>query len=360
MNLEKAVSLGDLRIQLSKTAIRFSRDGNSEVPLSIFFFSPRYLWCFFIRSRKLDCNTAGVQKNGGHDWKWGGEIAFWDRRRVWNNCSNDTITLVGSSGTDAVWIYALTYGGGIVSGDRISCEFFVGNGCTAVLTTQASTKVYKSLGSRCSEQLLEARIGSDALLVVIPDPVTCFSTARYAQKQVFRVVADSSSLLLVDWITSGRHESGERWEFQLYKSTNQILLADDDDRPLFVDSVLLEQGSISSISDRMLDYQVIAMVVILGPKLKNIQNQVQENVKRLMSDQLHMPYSGVRASSNHAKPNSSSSFNKPPLVASCSPFGPKGMGVVVRIAATTTESVYKFLNHQLSGMESLIGVLPYR
>ncbi|CAI0387987.1 unnamed protein product [Linum tenue] len=182
---------------------------------------------------------------------------------------------VGSAGTDAVWIYALTYGGGIVSvrccfsyltlyGDRISCEFFVGNGCTAVLTTQASTKVYKSLGSRCSEQLLEARIGSDALLVVIPDPVTCFSTARYAQKQVFRVVANSSSLLLVDWITSGRHESGEKWEFQLYKSTNQILLVDDDDRPLFVDSVLLEQGSISSIADRMLDYQVIAMIVILG------------------------------------------------------------------------------------------------
>ncbi|CAI0387986.1 unnamed protein product [Linum tenue] len=268
---------------------------------------------------------------------------------------------VGSAGTDAVWIYALTYGGGIVSGDRISCEFFVGNGCTAVLTTQASTKVYKSLGSRCSEQLLEARIGSDALLVVIPDPVTCFSTARYAQKQVFRVVANSSSLLLVDWITSGRHESGEKWEFQLYKSTNQILLVDDDDRPLFVDSVLLEQGSISSIADRMLDYQVIAMIVILGPKLKNIQNQVQESVKRLMSDQLHMPYSGVRASSNHAKPNSSSAFNnKPQLVASCSPFGPKGVGVVVRIAATTTESVYKFLNHQLSGMESLIGVPPYR
>eukprot|EP00261_Vitis_vinifera_P033083 XP_019074326.1 PREDICTED: urease accessory protein D [Vitis vinifera] len=49
---------------------------------------------------------------------------------------------VGSSITDAVWIYSLTYGGGIVSGDSISCGFTIGDGCTTVLTTQASTKVF--------------------------------------------------------------------------------------------------------------------------------------------------------------------------------------------------------------------------
>eukprot|EP00257_Ricinus_communis_P023428 XP_015583412.1 urease accessory protein D isoform X2 [Ricinus communis] len=142
-------------------------------------------------------------------------------------------TKVGPSKTDAVWIYTLTYGGGIVSGDSISCEFIIGHGCTAVLTTQASTKVYKSLGSKCSEQILEARIGSDSLLAVIPDPVTCFSTARYSQKQIFRVLSDSS-LVVVDWITSGRHESGEKWDFELYKSSNNIFL--DDDQPLFLDT----------------------------------------------------------------------------------------------------------------------------
>lgn len=62
---------------------------------------------------------------------------------------------VGSSETDAVWVYTLTYGGGIVSGDSISCEITVADACTAVLTTQASTKVYKSLGSKSSEQILE-------------------------------------------------------------------------------------------------------------------------------------------------------------------------------------------------------------
>eukprot|EP00261_Vitis_vinifera_P037569 XP_019078812.1 PREDICTED: urease accessory protein D isoform X3 [Vitis vinifera] len=232
---------------------------------------------------------------------------------------------VGSSITDAVWIYSLTYGGGIVS-------------------------VYKSVGSKCSEQVLEARIGSNALLAIIPDPVTCFSTARYSQKQVFRVFSDSC-LVIVDWITSGRHATGEKWDFELYKSSNHIFL---DDQPLFLDTVLLEQGSVSSIAERMKDYQVIAMLVLLGPTLKHIQNQVQEDVKRMMSEQLRFPSTatGRHRSSDHR-------LLKPTFIASCSPFGPKGIGVVVRIAATTTESVYSFLRHQLAGMEPLLGVPPY-
>ncbi|XP_038995755.1 urease accessory protein D-like [Hibiscus syriacus] len=260
---------------------------------------------------------------------------------------------VGPSETDAVWVYTLTYGGGIVSGDSILVEFTIGDGCTAVLTTQSSTKVYESLGSKCSEQLLEARIGSGALFVVIPDPVTCFSTARYSQKQVFRLVSDSN-LVIVDWLTSGRHESGEKWDFKLYRSTNYIFA--EGNRSVFLDTVLLEQGSPVNIAERMHEYQDIAMVIIYGPKLKFVQDQVQENVKRLMSQQLHIPLTNTGC---RAKTNSDSCSIRPAFIASCSAFGPKGMGVVVRIASTTTEAVYKFLHHQLTGMEPLLGVSPY-
>ncbi|TYH37622.1 hypothetical protein ES332_D12G053000v1 [Gossypium tomentosum] len=260
---------------------------------------------------------------------------------------------VGSSITDAVWIYSLTYGGGIVSGDSISVEFTIGDGCTAVLTTQSSTKVYKTLGSKCSEQVLEARIGSGALFVVIPDPVTCFSTARYSQKQVFRVVSDSS-LVIVDWFTSGRHESGEKWDFELYRSSNCIFA--EGNQPVFLDTVLLEQSSPVDIAERMHEYQVIAMVLIYGPKLKHVQDQVQENVKRLMSQQLQIPSTRLGCC---AKTNSDNCLVRPAFIASCSAFGPKGMGVVVRVASTTTEAVYRFLHHQLAGMEPLLGVSPY-
>jgi len=42
---------------------------------------------------------------------------------------------------------------------------------------------------------------------------------------------------MVDWITSGRHESGEKWDFDLYKSTNNIFL--EDGQPLFLDTVIV-------------------------------------------------------------------------------------------------------------------------
>ncbi|KAK1439385.1 hypothetical protein QVD17_05202 [Tagetes erecta] len=256
----------------------------------------------------------------------------------------------GRSEIDAVWIYTLTYGGGIVSGDCISFDLTIDDDCTAVLTTQASTKVYKSVALKCSEQMMEARVGSGSLLVVIPDPVTCFSTAKYSQKQVFRIMS-GSSLLVVDWITSGRHESGEKWDFTLYKSTNHIYM---EAKPLFLDTVLLENGNVTSIAERMKDYQVIAMVILLGPKLKDIQNQIQEDVKKMMSEQLHVPSTRERT-----KAINGDGYTKPSLIASCNSFGPKGIGVVVRIAATTTESVYSFLHCQLSGMEPMLGLRPY-
>jgi urease accessory protein UreH len=57
--------------------------------------------------------------------------------------------------------------------------------------------------------------------------------ARYHQKQVFHVFPNSN-LVVVDWFTSGRYESGEKWNFSFYKSINHILL---EDQPLFIDSV---------------------------------------------------------------------------------------------------------------------------
>uniref|UniRef100_A0ACD5V6H0 Uncharacterized protein n=1 Tax=Avena sativa TaxID=4498 RepID=A0ACD5V6H0_AVESA len=240
----------------------------------------------------------------------------------------------------------------LFQGDRISCTVSVGDGCTAAMTTQASTKVYKAVGLKCSEQALEATVGKDALLAVIPDPVTCFSTARYYQKQVFHV-SSSSNLVLVDWFTSGRYESGEIWDFNSYKSINHVL---SEDQPLFIDSVLLEQNSNCSIATRMQEYNVVAMVVLLGPKLKHIQDQMQDEVKNMMSVQLRPPTSGGGRYAARPQPLLP---QRPPLVASCSPFGRTGTGMVARIVAVSTESVYAFLRHHLAPLELFLGAAPY-
>ena len=39
------------------------------------------------------------------------------------------------------WLYVITFGGGLVEGDDVSLDVKVGEHCTVVVTTQASTKV---------------------------------------------------------------------------------------------------------------------------------------------------------------------------------------------------------------------------
>lgn len=136
-----------------------------------------------------------------------------------------------------IWVYAVTYGGGLVAGDDIGLKFTVRRDAALVLTTQASTKVYKSRSPGRSaqgetaghhlvcHQTLAANVESGALLAIVPHAVTCFADARYKQRQVVRM-EEGANLILVDWLTSGRVARGEEWAFESYETTNDVLLDD--------------------------------------------------------------------------------------------------------------------------------------
>ena len=66
----------------------------------------------------------------------------------------------------AAWVYAATYGGGLLGGDAISVEAVVGDGARALISTQASTKVYRSDAS--ASQRLRVHAGDDSLLALLP------------------------------------------------------------------------------------------------------------------------------------------------------------------------------------------------
>jgi urease accessory protein UreH len=76
------------------------------------------------------------------------------------------------------------------------------------LKTQASTKIYKSLHTnQISINRLKATINSNSMLMYIPDPTTCYSKSRYQQSYHIDLYDKTSSLLFVDWFTSGRQVS---------------------------------------------------------------------------------------------------------------------------------------------------------
>ena len=158
----------------------------------------------------------------------------------------------------ACWVYSATLGGGFVGGDAIRMTVDVAADARGLLATQASTKVYRSL--RPASQQISASIGDGALLAVVPDPIVCFAGAHFSQAQRYEL-SPTASLVLVDWMTSGRHGVGERWAFHHY--ANRIDIRRAGQRILY-DSVLLsrDDGPIAARLDR---FDVCLTAVFTGP-----------------------------------------------------------------------------------------------
>jgi len=163
----------------------------------------------------------------------------------------------------AAWIYTSSHGGGLVDGDHIVLEIDIGEGAAAFVSTQASTKIYRSPRGTSAE--VRARIEPDGLLVVAPDPVVCFAKSRYRQVQRFDL-ADRAALVLLDWVSSGRHAAGERWAFDEYQSQIVVRL----DGKLLLHDALALRADDGDLAGRLGRFDVLAVAVLVGTALRTV------------------------------------------------------------------------------------------
>jgi urease accessory protein len=171
------------------------------------------------------------------------------------------------------WVYAATLGGGLVGGDEIRLTVDVMTGARALVTTQASTKVYRSL--RPATQSVTGTVNEHALLAIVPDPIVCFADADFTQAQQYHLHA-RASLVVVDWMTSGRHASGERWAFSRYASRLDIRR---DAQPVLADALVLERD-LDSIAERMGRFDVILTAVLTGPLVSTAVDEILVRTSR--------------------------------------------------------------------------------
>lgn len=189
-------------------------------------------------------------------------------------------------------------------------------------------------------QLLDVSIARGGALFLLPDPVTCFRSAAYNQIQVFRL-HPSSSLVLLDWVTSGRKSIGEEWAFSRYYSKNEVWL---ENRLLAKDAMLLEeQQAVPSLpprtlADSLAPYSCYATLIMCGPLVHNALTALSADFSRLTV---------FKQASTHD------------LLWSFSAIG-DGAGCVVRVAGTETELVRNWLGEQLVTLEGAMGPDNYR
>ncbi len=227
-----------------------------------------------------------------------------------------------SSHGETCWVYAATLGGGLVGGDHIHLTAEVTPGARAMLTTQASTKVYRSL--RPSRQSITATVHERALFAVVPDPVVCFADADFTQMHQYDLHPDST-LVMVDWMTSGRHANGERWAFFRYESRFNITR---DGRPIFFDALVLEPN-LDSVADRMGRFNVFLTAIITGPLVTDAATGLLTRTSQLA-----------------VEPNAN-------LVVSGSAL--RDGGALLRMAGVDVEQVRRVLVEHLAFLSPLVG-----
>ena len=162
-------------------------------------------------------------------------------------------------GDGAAWIFATTFGGGLVNGDEIQLDVNVDEDAHVLLTTQASTKVYPS--PRGTANRLHARVGSGGFFASIPDPTVCFAGARYTQR-IEVELAPTASATIVDVLHAGRVSRGERWAMDHYRSALVVRRG----QTLIADAMILDPAH-GSIAARMGRFDVLGTVVLVGPAL---------------------------------------------------------------------------------------------
>lgn len=226
----------------------------------------------------------------------------------------------------AAWVYTGSYGGGLVGGDALRLVLRVGPGAAAFVSTQASTKVYRS--ERGSSLDVQAEVSSGARLIVWPDPIVCYAGSTYDQTQ--RLTLDpGASAVWVDWMTSGRRASGERWQFRRYSTQ---LCVTCDTRLILLDSVRLDAGD-GPLAGRMGRFDVLASAVIVGPSL---QREIARAIDAV----------------------SSARFERTPdTLMAAAPLG--DVGCILRFAGRSVEDVSRTLCRFLSFVPCLLGDDPW-
>ncbi|GAA4430364.1 hypothetical protein GCM10023188_16890 [Pontibacter saemangeumensis] len=117
-----------------------------------------------------------------------------------------------------------TYGGGMVSGDKIRLRVACGRNTRLFLGTQSNTKVFRSSDGAAAEQFIVGELEEKSLAVVFPDPVVLQEDSRYRQVQHWHLKPDAL-LFVVDWFHSGRMDRGEKFVFTSFLSELKVSIA---------------------------------------------------------------------------------------------------------------------------------------
>lgn len=169
--------------------------------------------------------------------------------------------------------------------------------------------------------------------------MTCFRSASYNQIQKFELSSAQGSLVLLDWVTSGRKSLGEDWVFSRYYSENEVWI---NGKCVVKDVMLLNEKEINcsplkprTLADRMSPYSCYATLILCGPLVQSVIKRLRERYDQIQVMTMKKPDELLWSMSDVDNVEGS-------------------LVTVVRVAALESETVKQWLADALVGLEDVL------
>lgn len=116
---------------------------------------------------------------------------------------------------DAALVHLHNVSGGVLGGDHLETHVDVAAGARVQLTSTSATRLYRSRADAPNAvQHVTCRVGKDALLEYLPDPLIPFAGARYVQRTTMEL-AEGAGLFWWEVVAPGRSASRELFAYEL-------------------------------------------------------------------------------------------------------------------------------------------------
>lgn len=118
--------------------------------------------------------------------------------------------------------YLLNPGGGYLDGDTYRMKVTLAEDAMLTLTTQSSTKVYKTPESYAYQET-EFHLQKGSYLEYLPDPLIAYEDAKYVQENIVHM-EKGSTLLYSDIVTPGWSPEGTKFSYDILRLKSEIYM----------------------------------------------------------------------------------------------------------------------------------------
>ncbi|WCK53798.1 urease accessory protein UreD [Aneurinibacillus sp. Ricciae_BoGa-3] len=133
------------------------------------------------------------------------------------------------------YLYVMNPGGGYLDGDSYRMEVHLHPEAEVLLTTQSSTKIYKTLTYPVFQET-EIVLKNRSLLEYLPDPIIAYEQARFMQQTVIQMES-GASLVYAELFTPGWAPDGSWFRYDLLQSRMKVYM---DGKLILFDHLKLE------------------------------------------------------------------------------------------------------------------------